>query len=116
MIERAFGQWISPQQISRRGTESIVGNPSGYKLIARARQLKAGIFASVAPELPPPGSFLHESKGAENRVEIELSNGRVIRLHGMGAGRWPTAVSVMGDLHEIARRCEAKLAHAALRT
>jgi homoserine dehydrogenase len=112
MIEKAFGQWISPQQISRRGTDSIVGNPNGYKLVARARQLKAGIFASVAPEIPPPGSFLRESKGAENRVEIELSNGRVIRLHGMGAGRWPTAVSVMGDLHEIARRLETKLMQA----
>ena len=107
IIEKAFGQWIPPQQISRRGIDSIVGNPNGYKLIARARQLKAGIFASVAPEVPPPGSFLREARGAENRVEIELSNGRIIRLHGMGAGRWPTALSVMGDLHEIARRYEA---------
>ncbi len=116
IIEKAFGQWLPPHQIFRKGIDSIAGNHSGYKLIARARQLKAGIFASVAPEIPPAGSFLHESKGAENRVEIELTNGRIIRLHGMGAGRWPTAVSVMGDLHEIARRFEGKSARAAADT
>ena len=109
MIEKAFGQWLAPHQISTRGIDTILGNYGGYKLVARARQLKAGIFASVAPEIPPPGSFLREAKGAENRVEIELSNGQIIRLHGQGAGRWPTAVSVMGDLHEVARRFEKKL-------
>ena len=73
---------------------------------ARARRSKEGIAASVAPEVPPPGSFLREAKGAENRVEIELVGGQVIRLRGQGAGRWPTAVSVMGDLHEIGRLLE----------
>ena len=45
--------------------------------------------------------------GAENRIEIELTTGKVIRLRGQGAGRWPTAVSVMGDLHEVARIVES---------
>lgn len=107
MIEKAFGRWIPPHQIATRGIGTIEGNHGSYKLIARARQVKAGIFASVAPEVPPPGSFLREARGAENRLEIELSNGRIIRLRGQGAGRRPTAVSVMGDLHEIARRFES---------
>jgi homoserine dehydrogenase len=107
MIEKAFGQWIPPHQIATRGIDTIEDHHRGYKLIARARQLNTGIFASVAPEVPPPGSFLREAKGAENRVEIELSNGKIIRLHGQGAGRKPTAVSVMADLHEVARRFES---------
>jgi homoserine dehydrogenase len=40
-------------------------------------------------------------------LEIELNTGEVIRLRGQGAGRWPTTVSVMGDLHEVARFMEA---------
>jgi homoserine dehydrogenase len=36
-------------------------------------------------------------------IEIELEGGEVIHLRGQGAGRWPTAVSVLGDLHEVAR-------------
>jgi len=31
----------------------------------------------------------------------------VIRLRAQGAGRWPTTVSVLGDLHEIARLRES---------
>ena len=37
------------------------------------------------------------------RIEIEMESGEMIKLCGQGAGRWPTAVSVMGDLHEVAR-------------
>jgi homoserine dehydrogenase len=37
----------------------------------------------------------------------ELATGDVIRLRGQGAGRWPTTVSVLGDLHEVARLVEA---------
>ena len=106
MIEAAFGEWLEPEEISTRGIDALAGDLKGYKLIARARRSKEGIAASVAPEVPPPGSFLREAKGAENRIEIELPAGEVIRLRGQGAGRWPTAVSVMGDLHEIARLVE----------
>jgi homoserine dehydrogenase len=47
-------------------------------------------------------------------VEIELANGEVIRLAGQGAGRWPTAVSVVADLFEIARGAETLLSRAAV--
>jgi homoserine dehydrogenase len=107
MIEAAFGLWLPPESIAMRGIDSIAGDPKGYKLVARAKKSPEGITASVAPEVPPPGSFLREAKGAENRIEIELCSGEVIRLSGQGAGRWPTAVSVLGDLHEVVRLADA---------
>jgi homoserine dehydrogenase len=107
MIEAAFGEWLEPEAISTRGIDAISGDLKGYKLIARGRRTKEGIIASVAPEVPLPGSFLREAKGAENRIEIELDGGQVIRLRGQGAGRWPTALSVVADLHEIARLQES---------
>jgi homoserine dehydrogenase len=106
MVEAAFGQWLPPDRISVRGIDSIRGDCKGYKLVARARKTQDGIVASVAPEVPLSSSFLREAKGAENRIEIELKCGEVLTLSGQGAGRYPTAVSVLGDLHEIARLAE----------
>ncbi len=103
MIEAAFGEWLDPARIHTRGIDGIAVPARGCKLIARARKTAQGILASVAPEAPPPAGFLSQAHGAENRIEVELKSGEVIRLSGQGAGRWPTAVSVMGDLHEIAR-------------
>jgi homoserine dehydrogenase len=110
LVEAAYGEWLPPGSIATRGIDAIAGDGGGYKLVARARKTADGIEASVGPEVPPPASYLRAAKGAENRIEIELESGEVIRLSGQGAGRWPTAVSVLGDLHEIARIVEGKRA------
>jgi homoserine dehydrogenase len=106
MTEAAFGHWLAPDDIPTRGIDTITGDPNGYKLIARAKRTPHGISASVAPESPPPRSFLGQTRGPANRLEIELEGGELIRLQGQGAGRWPTTVSVMGDLPEVARHIE----------
>ena len=103
MTHAAFGQWLVLDEIPIRGLEAIRGGPQGYQLIARVRRNERGVAASVGPEQPPAGSFLAQARGAMNRVEFELVSGEVIQLQGQGAGRRPTTVSVMGDLHEIAR-------------
>jgi homoserine dehydrogenase len=103
MINAAFGVWLAPEAIPTRGIDGIDGNPKGYKLVARASRDGRNVTASVAPELQRPHTFLDQARGAENRIEIELESGEMIKLCGQGAGRWPTAVSVMGDLHEVAR-------------
>jgi len=106
MTGAAFGQWLAPDDIPTLGIDAITGDPNGYKLIARAKRTSRGISASVAPESPPPRSFLGQARGPANRLEIALESGELIRLQGQGAGRWPTTVSVMGDLHEVARHIE----------
>ena len=106
ITEAAFGRWLSANDIPMQGIDTISGDPRGYKLIARVKRTPHGISASVAPESPPPHSFLGEARGPTNRLEIELENGELIRLEGQGAGRWPTTVSVMGDLHEVGRYIE----------
>ncbi len=104
LIHAAFDEFVSPENIPTVGTDSIGEHSKKYRLIARARRTIGGVIASVIPELPEVGSYLAESVGPENRLEIELADGQVVRLWGQGAGRWPTTVSIMGDLHEIARR------------
>jgi len=49
-------------------------------------------------------SFLGQTAGAENRLEIDLESGETVRLRGQGAGRWPTTLAVLGDVREIVRR------------
>jgi homoserine dehydrogenase len=107
MIEKAFNTWIAPDQIPTSGIDTIPSHPAGYKLIARATRTPQGIIARVAPELLHPDSFLGQARGPENRLEIELTTGEVIRLRAQGAGRWPTTVSVLGDLQELARLRES---------
>jgi homoserine dehydrogenase len=103
LMEVAFGEWRHPREIPTQGIDTLSGDPTGYKLIARATRTADGVVASIAPELPATDSFLAQALGAENRVEIELTSGEIVRLRGQGAGRWPTATSVMGDLHEVGR-------------
>jgi homoserine dehydrogenase len=104
LVATAFGRWLAPDDIHVIGVDRVAGDPEGLKLIARAKATLTGtIIASVAPERPPANSFLGQARGAENRLEIELQSGDVIRLRGQGAGRWPTTASIMGDLHEITR-------------
>ena len=104
LIHKAFDVWIDPEQIPTVGIDGLHGDPAGYKLIARATRTAQGITARVSPELLPPASFLAQASGPENRLEIELATGTSLRLRAQGAGRWPTTISVLGDLHEIARR------------
>ena len=108
IVANAFGQWIDPERIYTRGIDTITDDPTGYKLVASASKTPQGIAASVRPERPPKGSFLADARGSENRLEIELETGEVLRLRGQGAGRWPTTVSVLGDLHEVARLVEIR--------
>jgi homoserine dehydrogenase len=107
LIEAAFGVWVEPAKIPTRGIEGVLERAREYKLIARAVRTRDGVTASARPELCSPDSFLGSARGAENRVEIDLANGETLRLRGQGAGRWPATVSVMGDLHEVARLVEA---------
>jgi homoserine dehydrogenase len=106
LIEAAFGHWIDPEHIATRGIDTVAGDPHGIKLIARATREAHGVTTRVAPESPAPGSFLGQARGPENRLEIELETGDIIRLRAQGAGRWPTTVSMLGDLHEVARLVE----------
>jgi homoserine dehydrogenase len=85
------------------------------RLVARAERTPEGIRSTVGPRALPEGHPLAEVPAEENRIVIEREEGPPIVISGKGAGRWPTAESVLGDALEIvrARRRERILSAAA---
>jgi homoserine dehydrogenase len=59
---------------------------------------------------------LGRTRGEDNAVLIGLEDGETVVLHGRGAGAWPTAEAVLGDVLELARsgarRIGTRTAHA----
>ena len=75
----AFARWISPIDISTRGIDEIDGDPSGFKLVARATRAPTGIItASVAPRATAHrSSFLGpRTRAREPPRRLSSSRGR----------------------------------------
>lgn len=70
------------------------------RLVARCRREGDRIVARVAPEAISEDHPLGEARGAQNCVVVTHSGGETI-LRGLGAGRYPTATSVVADLLEL---------------
>ena len=61
------------------------------------------VHADVALTAVATDDPLALAQGAENVVVLERHDGTSEIVRGTGAGRWPTAESVLGDLLQIAR-------------
>lgn len=109
-----FGALLDAETIPIPGAAAIAswrggpGQPIG-RLIASVRRGEDGCAARVELRPVDAGHPLVTCRGASNAVVITLNNGRTIELRGRGAGRWPTAESVVGDLHELWRDREERL-------
>jgi homoserine dehydrogenase len=73
------------------------------RLVADCRVVDGVVRASVGAVELPESEFLAQARAEENRVEIHLADGPVVRLRGKGAGRAPTAASVLGDVFDVLR-------------
>ena len=106
MSHAAFSEHVPSGTIRSRGIDEalVAAEPDVWRLIGRARRTPAGVTLSVGPEQMARTSFLGQTAGAENRLEIVLETGEIVRLAGQGAGRWPTTLAVLGDVQAIVRR------------
>jgi homoserine dehydrogenase len=106
MSHAAFSGHAPSHGIRSRGIDEalVAAEPDVWRLIGRARRTPAGVTLSVGPEQMARTSFLGQTAGAENRLEIVLETGEIVRLAGQGAGRLPTTLAVLGDVQEIVRR------------
>lgn len=79
------------------------------RLIAwAARDAEGVISGGVGPTLVPPGHAFHMLPGATNSLCVRDVQGGTHMCSGAGAGRWPTAESVMADLWDLRRLAGAE--------
>lgn len=102
----AFGQGLAPDQINCEGLDKATefrlqaarDKGGELKLVARARRKSGAVEAGVGLLPLMPGHPLLGCEEERNRVVVETATGRRVIIDGRGAGRWPTTVSVVGDV------------------
>ena len=112
----AFGVALRPSEIETRGIDDLsaedirraqTGNRR-IRLVAECTREDDAVRGRVRAIPVAPADYLCGARGEENRVEISTAGRRCVRLRGKGAGRWPTALAVLGDVYAVlrARRLE----------
>ncbi len=106
----AFGQFIPPESIRRKGIGDLSPRDFGYaeelgyaiKLLAIGRQLDGTYEAVVEPAFVPVDQLLASVDGVFNAVELECDLAGDVIFYGPGAGAAPTASAIMGDVVALA--------------
>ena len=114
LAHEAFGAALDAERVPTAGAAAVTAwRPTGDgrvgRLIATLRATDEGCAARVDLVPVEAAHPLARCRGANNAVVITLKSGRTIELRGRGAGRWPTAESVLGDLLELWREHEPRL-------
>jgi homoserine dehydrogenase len=73
------------------------------KQVGRCVQGPDGVSAAVQLEALDPSSPFAVLRGERNGLRVVGADGRVWRCAGRGAGRWPTAESVLADIADVRR-------------
>ena len=77
------------------------------KLVAICKEAEGKIEARVHPALLPHGHPLSSVKDTFNAIFVKADHIGEIMLYGRGAGRFPTASAILGDVSEIVRNIRA---------
>ena len=105
----AFGMAPDPAVITREGighlspaaVAAAQARDQCIRLVASCTRECGTLRAVVRPEVLAAQDYLARARREENRVEITTASGATHRLAGKGAGRWPTALAVMGDVGDV---------------
>lgn len=107
IVEAGLNSAMVSCEIDRSGIDSVAGAAlaTGSPHIGVARQIvelarvSCGWRASVGVRFLAPDDPLAEVRAENNVIEIYAGNRCLDRVGGKGAGRWPTATSVMADVY-----------------
>jgi len=116
LAKLAFGTTVSVNSIPCNGITEILPTDFEYakllgctiKLVGTAVRLSkfgehdGDLSVCVAPKLVPKSHFLASTRGCGNVVAIDTANLGLTSYGGPGAGRFPTANSVVADICRVA--------------
>lgn len=111
VAREAFGQEIPAHWIAREGIDKLSQaqvrsaflSGNFVRLVASCRRVGAGVELQLIPMLLDDKHPLAKTRREQNALVIRTEDGSTILLNGKGAGRWPTAQSVLGDVLELSR-------------
>jgi len=110
LARAAFGEqepaWLGVEGIDGLAADAVrAAGESGrvVRLVASCSLSSNGPVACVRPAFVSRLHPLARPRGEENLVQIRTADGALHRIAGKGAGRWPTAEAVLGDLFELER-------------
>lgn len=124
LARRAFGVPLSAARIrkaslrtvSARSVKAALAEGKVLKQIGRCERRADGLVAaSVEIEALPVDHPLAGARDEENRFLVRQRDGRVHAVYGKGAGRWPTAAALFGDVMDLQRRLAAEAQAAPLK-
>jgi homoserine dehydrogenase len=114
LARHAFGVYLPLAEVEREGIDQIDSQllrqahdeGQSVRLVASCRQEADGLKASVKPLVLSLSHTFASVRDVENRLMIEPVAGTPCVVSGKGAGRWPTAESVVADLLDIKRELQ----------
>lgn len=112
-----FGKHVYPQQVKTEGITNVSLNDVEYaddfgyviKLIGRTRKLDNGkITANVYPALISRDHMLSGVNDVFNAIMVRGDEVGDVMFYGRGAGKFPTASAVVGDVIDCAKHLSAR--------
>lgn len=113
IAREGLGEELSLDGIERQGIVGITVDDlreaarhgETIRLVASVERTATGIVASVKPRRVALDDPLAQARAEHNRVVVEFEGSALgpVVLHGKGAGRYPTAEAVIGDVLELLR-------------
>lgn len=111
LVWRAFGAWIPWREIPRAGVRDLAREEVAraaargrvLRLVARAARKGDSVRASVGLLELNRGDPLADVSGEHNGVRLRCTGAGTLFLSGPGAGAFPTASALLGDVVRIAR-------------
>ncbi|HKF20844.1 MAG TPA: homoserine dehydrogenase [Candidatus Angelobacter sp.] len=118
LAQTAFGRWLHPTEIERKGIEAFDAESvreaaaAGHsiRLVASLDRDAGGVRARVEPQWVDRDHAFARTCNEENCLEIHPEGGEVVYVRGKGAGRWPATESVIADVFDVSRTGKSAVA------
>ena len=115
LADLSFGHNIPPAKVKTQGITCVSGLDSAFaedfgcsiKLLGRTVCDEQGMVTTfVAPHLVPQSALLANVNGVMNAVVVRGDSVGECLFYGAGAGRYPTASAMVGDVMDCVRHSE----------